>query len=425
MNNTIPADLQVVCEFALPEIKQNSPQMNQDEILIEAKDQVDDNDSIKLEETAVKVETTQEQNNQDLIAGNEETVVKQETLNDTLDAAIAGEKKADGYESSDLDLSSSDEEDNDDSDESSSSESESESEDDNENNDKPTVKRQKVISNEEEEETFPNGIVKTAHEIIEIVVEKPQFEMTPQTEIVYAGQIFQVIDNVVVVYARSGSEYQTLDQGSLLVYEDRTILGEVFETFGPIVRPFYSVRFNHPQDIDRNLAKLNAPIYYVPSYQKTKIVETEKLKQLKGTDASNLYDEEVDEDEMEFSDDEKERQYKQRKNREKKMKKKQQQQQTIRVTNDFDSELMAYEQTTQSIPPRQQQSYADIVDYSIPQPPPHFQNQLPSSHQPQSFYNQLPQQPVQQHERSNVNHVLSSLFAQPPPSLSDLEKQNQ
>ncbi|KAI9351016.1 Gar1/Naf1 RNA binding region-domain-containing protein [Pilaira anomala] len=235
---------------------------------------------------------------------------------DIIDAAISGEvKKEDGYESSDLELSS----DESSSDDSSSS---SEEEEEEEEKEKPMKGNKKDRSTElldEEEEVFPDGIVKTAHEIVDIVVEKPNFQLTPQTEIILAGTIFQIINNVIVIHCRPGSEFSTLDAGSLLVFENREMMGEVFETFGPVSRPYYSVRFNDATEINKEFAKVGTSVYYVPSYQKTQIVETETLRRIKGTDASNVYDEEVAEEEMEFSDDEKEMEFRKKRNREKKM----------------------------------------------------------------------------------------------------------
>ena len=239
-------------------------------------------------------------------------------MKDTIDAAISGEiKKEEGYESSDLELSSEDEDEE--SSDSSSEEEMEEGEGDSASKDKKLNKKS-VLSEalDEEEEIFADGIVKTAHEIVDIVIEKPNFEVTPQTEIILAGSIFQMIGNVIVVHCRPGCEYSTLDQGSLLVYENREVMGEVFETFGPVARPYYSVRFNDAKEINTEFGTVGASVFYVPSYQKTQIVETEALKKIKGTDASNVYDEEVGEDETEFSDDEKEMDFRKKKNREKK-----------------------------------------------------------------------------------------------------------
>ncbi|GAA5800774.1 hypothetical protein HPULCUR_006212 [Helicostylum pulchrum] len=283
---SIPNDLEVVSAFAQQDIPAPTPAA-----------------AVK-EEAVAKTEQTEQ-------TAEAKTESMDIDSKDIIDAAISGVvKKEEGYESSDLELSS----DDDDQDESSDSSSSSEDEDEKSN---PRDKKTELL--DEEEEIFPDGVVKTAHEIVDIVVEKPNFELTPQTEIVLAGSIFQIINNVIVIQCRPGCEYSTLDAGSLLVYENREVMGEVFETFGPIARPFYSVRFNDAQEINQELAKVGTSVYYVPAYQKTQIVETETLKKIKGTDASNVYDEEIDEEDMEFSDDEMEMQFKKRRNREKKM----------------------------------------------------------------------------------------------------------
>ncbi|KAG1243434.1 hypothetical protein G6F68_015830 [Rhizopus microsporus] len=155
-----------------------------------------------------------------------------------------------------------------------------------------------VEEEEEEEEGAPSqgGVVKTANEVTDFTVEKPVFDLTQQTEILYAGNIFQIIQNVVVIHSRPGSEYNALDAGSLLVYENREVMGEVFETFGPISRPYYTVRFNDESEINNEWTTVGAAVYYVPSYQKTQIIQTERLRMIKHTDASNFYDEEIGED---------------------------------------------------------------------------------------------------------------------------------
>ncbi|KAG2200356.1 hypothetical protein INT47_002270 [Mucor saturninus] len=402
---------------------------------------------------------------------------------DALDAALSGKAvKEEGYESSDLELSSDEE----------SSDSSEEEEDEEEEED---TKGDKTELLDDDDEVFPDGIVKTAHEIVDIVVERPTFELTPQTEIILAGTIFQMIDNVIVIHCRPGSEYSTLDQGSLLVYENRELMGEVFETFGPVARPYYSVRFNDAKEINEEFGKIGASVYYVPTYQKTQIVETEALRKIKGTDASNVYDEEVGEEEMEFSDDEKEMQFKKKRNREKKMKKnggiepvdmgrpmkfqRRQPRPPRDLPSDFDSALAAYEGS--QLPPRQQQSYADLEEYTapvetrtqvqfqarVPQPAPMPQQQAPMPQQqaPQSSYQspadlvsalfksyngQLPTQlptsqapapqpsqptqpaqpiplaqpvpsaqPAQQHKVTPLKAAVRSLFAAPPPPIDD------
>ncbi|KAL9553872.1 hypothetical protein MBANPS3_003078 [Mucor bainieri] len=482
--STIPDDLAVASEFAA----QGLPPAT----IVKA-EQID----VKKEQTeSTKVVDPPAPSNVEAAPNSPSVKAEPMEVDDTLDKAIAG-KTEKGYESSDIDISS-DEDDSSDS-SSDSSSSSSDDEDDNDDDEMGTTAATKALGDEDDEQ-YPDGIVKTAHEIVDIVVEKPQFEMTPQTEIIFAGSIFQIIDNVIVIHCKPHSEYSTLDQGSLLVYENREVMGEVFETFGPVARPYYSVRFNDAKEINQEFAKVGQDVYFVPSYQKTQIVETEKLRKIKGTDASNVYDEEVGEDELEFSDDEKEMEYKQRKNREKKMKKRglpvdhlnkepksQQQQPRQRgqqryqqrkpardLPDDFDSALAAYEQHAPPPPPRQQQSYADLMDdymgasssthtaaaAAAPPPPPQYypppqQQQQQQQYQPAASQQQayqspadlvsalyksyggtlptqlpssLPQaqqhQPAQQQPQQQQQLSARSLFSQPPPPISDLEKPN-
>ncbi|KAI8880114.1 NAF1-domain-containing protein [Backusella circina FSU 941] len=381
---------------------------------------------------------------------------------DTIDKAIADKAvKEEGYESSDIELSSDEE-----SDSSSSSDEDDEGDKDEGGNNN---KEKMMMDYDEDEDIAPDGIVKTAHEIVDVVVEKPHFEFTPNTEVIYAGNIYQIIDNVVVIHCRPGAEHSTLDQGSLLVYQDREILGEVFETFGPVSRPYYSVRFNNVSEIDTTICKVGDPIFYVPSYVKTQIVQTEELKKIKGYDASNMYDEELAEEDMEFSDDEKELEYKRKRNREKKTRNAQRngnshlgnfapQKRARALPNDFDSALADYESIQAPLPPRQQQSYADLNEGYTPQlwplqPPVHQQmippqanayqtpadlvsNLFNTTGNPPNQYNrppqalpqqqhqnqhyQQPQQPNQQQPIQNQNSKKSfrSIFADPPPPSS-------
>ena len=68
---------------------------------------------------------------------------------------------------------------------------------------------------------------------------------------------------------------------------------KVFETFGPVTRPLYAVRYNDASEIDQQRAVVGAKVYYVTNH--SKFVLTNALKGIKGSDASNRWDEEVDE----------------------------------------------------------------------------------------------------------------------------------
>jgi rRNA processing protein Gar1 len=130
--------------------------------------------------------------------------------------------------------------------------------------------------------------------VTDIAIDTPIVkEITADMQVDTIGTIVNVMDKTVVVQQRAGCS-TVLDMGSLLVFaHDRQVLGQVFETFGPVELPFYSVRFNTVDEIDIERTVKGAPIGYVPAYERTQLVQVEQLKLMKGTDASNQYDEEA------------------------------------------------------------------------------------------------------------------------------------
>ncbi|OCF61736.1 hypothetical protein L486_01396 [Kwoniella mangroviensis CBS 10435] len=107
-----------------------------------------------------------------------------------------------------------------------------------------------------------------------------------------------------------------LEEGSVLCWEDGRVLGTVHETFGPLTSPFYTIRlppppfpYPSPQSLSAG-SKLFYPMN--TSYRSFVNMLTIRDPRFKGSDASNLYDEEIGEDEMEWSDDEMEAQAKRR-----------------------------------------------------------------------------------------------------------------
>jgi len=87
----------------------------------------------------------------------------------------------------------------------------------------------------------------------------------------------------------------------------------VFETFGPLTQPLYSLRFPSASDLRARHPeiKTGTKVYYCPN--RSTFAYTSAIRLQKGNDASNIYDEEVGEDELDFSDDEKEVEWKRRK----------------------------------------------------------------------------------------------------------------
>ncbi|PWA02233.1 hypothetical protein BB558_001624 [Smittium angustum] len=158
---------------------------------------------------------------------------------------------------------------------------------------------------DEDMDVDDNFIPTTKNEIIDPKVVELEYDTVPQnTQAFSVGTVHSVVDKTIVVQGNISGERRVLDYGSVLIFDDYTVLGPVFETFGPVKKPLYSILFKSADKIDRERIFVGRNVLCVePSSQ---FVATENLFLLKGSDASNLNDEEIAEDEVEFSDDQEE-----------------------------------------------------------------------------------------------------------------------
>lgn len=159
----------------------------------------------------------------------------------------------------------------------------------------------------------------------------PIAQVEPDEQLEKVGEILNIVNNVVVVKGEASSAHRAsehaLDSETLLVYEDRKVLGyvsaalplllltprpfaQIHETFGPTYQPMYQVKFNSAHPLDLNEARVSRPVFHVPV--RSKYVFVAELTRLRGSDASNVHDEEPAEYELEFSDDEAEAAHKAR-----------------------------------------------------------------------------------------------------------------
>ncbi|AEO60920.1 hypothetical protein MYCTH_2310659 [Thermothelomyces thermophilus ATCC 42464] len=150
--------------------------------------------------------------------------------------------------------------------------------------------------------------LRTKNEMPEEVLPKPDVTITPEMKIERLGNIEFIVETTVVIKSQTPGEVQVLDTGSVLCREDRTVIGALAEVLGNVRSPMYTVGFRTLDEIKELELATGMPIYY--SVQHANYVFTQPLKEAKGTDASNLHDEELPPEEMEFSDDEKEAEYK-------------------------------------------------------------------------------------------------------------------
>ncbi|GAA5998262.1 uncharacterized protein JCM10292_001082 [Rhodotorula paludigena] len=149
---------------------------------------------------------------------------------------------------------------------------------------------------------------KTEHELAEPDISPltvQQFE--EGTELAKFGKVESLIENVVVIKADTSGDWRVLDEGTLVCWEDRVVIGAIFETFGSVQQPFYSLRFPAASPPDPTVFAISRPVFYSPNA--ASFVFTRDLRHFKGSDASNIWDEEVGAGEIEFSDDEEEAEY--------------------------------------------------------------------------------------------------------------------
>ena len=153
-----------------------------------------------------------------------------------------------------------------------------------------------------------SGPLRTTNEKPDEVVPKPDLTVSPEMRIQELGDVEALVENLALIKAKTSGEYQVLETGSVLCLGDRSVIGVVAETLGRVQQPYYSVRFTNAAAIAEAGLSKGTQIFYVEQHSNT--VFTQPLKAYKGSDASNLHDEEVGDDEMEFSDDEKEAEHK-------------------------------------------------------------------------------------------------------------------
>ena len=175
---------------------------------------------------------------------------------------------------------------------------------------------------DEDEDPAPSGPIRSKHEMAEEPVpEIPEdFTIDEKTTIHEIGEIKSAFDLNIIIQACNSAEQRVLKEGSILCLGDRTLIGALCEVFGKLQSPFYRVGFTGEQKEKFNALKerVGEKVYFVAP--EAHWLDTFQLKQSKGTDASNGFDEELPEEEQEFSDDEKEAEFKRSKKQAKKRK---------------------------------------------------------------------------------------------------------
>ncbi|XP_062231802.1 H/ACA ribonucleoprotein complex non-core subunit NAF1-like [Phragmites australis] len=161
-----------------------------------------------------------------------------------------------------------------------------------------------VGSDEEGEE--PKGPIKSKHQA-EVLTPVPKIEiqLEPHHQTLPVGSITAIMGERVIV--EGSVQHNPLNEGSILwITESRMPLGIIDELFGPVKNPYYLVRYNSEEEVPAGISVGNS-VSFVAEFA-DHILNMKEL-YAKGYDASGDNDE-VLEDELEFSDDEKEAEYK-------------------------------------------------------------------------------------------------------------------
>lgn len=161
-----------------------------------------------------------------------------------------------------------------------------------------------------EKSSAKGEVLRTKNELPEdaIEVRKPDIMLSTTDVLEELGEVQTVVGKLALIKAKVSGEYQVLNEGSVLALENRVVIGEVADLLGRVQSPLYTVRFSTKDEIKDQGIAIGTKIFFSPKH--SSFVFTKALRAQKGSDASNLHDEEVDENEVEFSDDEAEAEYK-------------------------------------------------------------------------------------------------------------------
>ncbi|CAL4064043.1 unnamed protein product, partial [Meganyctiphanes norvegica] len=130
------------------------------------------------------------------------------------------------------------------------------------------------------------------------------------------GTIFSIVQLQVVVQAFQN--IPPIDLDSILFLDNgKRALGKVFDVFGQVHEPLYTVRFNSNDHIEKYNVQIGDPVYFAPQTEHTQFVVIDELMKIKGSDASWEHNHEPPPKFVEYSDDEQEVKARQQRKQEK------------------------------------------------------------------------------------------------------------
>lgn len=108
----------------------------------------------------------------------------------------------------------------------------------------------------------------------------------PIEKLAKVGKVISIVDVLVVVEAEK--QMPPLDLDTVLFDQTGQAIGQVFDVFGSITGPHYSIRFTNSDQIAQKCVNLGMEVYILPETDRTltKFAFVNELRKNKGTDAS-------------------------------------------------------------------------------------------------------------------------------------------
>lgn len=166
---------------------------------------------------------------------------------------------------------------------------------------KESIKINELYNNEENDESM-NKYFGTKNELSEVKIIPTPFPIEDNYNFVCAGNVpNKSFERKFIIIA--DSSVGTLDLDNIVFNENKIPIGYIDDVLGKIDAPLYIIKFF--PDYYGNFDLVGQKLFFVK--EKAKFVNKIELIKLKGSDASNAFDEEVDDNELDFSDDDEER----------------------------------------------------------------------------------------------------------------------
>ena len=167
---------------------------------------------------------------------------------------------------------------------------------------------------EEEDGGTMNTYTGTKHEKMDIEMKEIPIppELLPNDTFVCCGLILSLVEGRIIFTQKVLNLINNVINVDNIIYDDnKAAVGYVDDVFGQVEQPVYSAKI-FPNLVEAGFGlKPGQKVFYCQRL--VKFVNADDICKNKGCDASNQFDEEVDDDEKDFSDDEEEKKYKHQK----------------------------------------------------------------------------------------------------------------